>query len=120
MRKIICVSGLFALALAILLSGGLGGSTAYSDDASLLAEGKKLFEWKAPNGTRCVDCHENGKLLEKTAKKKYWVMMGVKFKRIEDTINLCRENPMGLHTTKLDPDSREMKALKAYVFSFTK
>ncbi len=114
------ISGVITIALIVLLTGVLFVSITYSDDTSLLAKGKKLFEWKAPNGRSCVGCHENGKLLEKTGKKKYWTLMGVKFRRIEDVINMCRENPMGLNSSKLAPGSEEMEALKAYVFSFTK
>ena len=91
-----------------------------AEDADLLAKGKELFERKAPNGKSCAGCHVNGKLLENTANKKQWVLMGVKFKRIEDVLNLCTENPMGLNSKKHANDSPEMKALKTYVFSFTK
>ena len=120
MERIFQISGVVFLALLMLFTGVFFISTAYSDNASLLAEGKKLFEWKAPNGRSCASCHENGKLLEKTASKRYWGLMGVKFRRIEDVINMCRENPMGLSSAKFAPDSRKMKALKSYVFSFTK
>lgn len=94
--------------------------TAWAGDEALLAKGKELFERKAPNGRSCAGCHVNGKLLENTANKKVWVLMGVKFKSMEDVINLCTENPMGLNSKKHANDSPEMKALKAYVFSFTK
>lgn len=109
-----------APALLMLLAGVFFVSTAYADDSSLFAEGKKLFEWKAPNGRSCSGCHENGKLLDKTANKKYWTMMGVKFRHFEDVINMCRENPMGLNSPKFVAGSKEMEALRAYVFSFSK
>jgi cytochrome c len=95
-------------------------ATAGAEDAGVIAKGKELFERKSPNGKSCAGCHVNGKLLENTANKKMWVLMGVKFKRIEDVINLCTENPMGLNSKKHANDSPEMKALKAYIFSFTK
>lgn len=120
MKEFFWISGGFILAASMLLAGVFFVPAAYSADPLLLAEGKKLFEWKAPNGRSCVGCHENGKLLENTANKKYWSMMGVKFKKIEDVINLCRENPMGLNSKKLADNSPEMKALIAYVLSFTK
>ena len=94
-------------------------ATAGAEDADL-AKGKELFERKAPNGKSCAGCHVNGKLLENTANKKVWVLMGVKFKSIEDVLNLCTENPMGLNSKKHANNSPEMKALKTYVFSFTK
>lgn len=110
------------LSLSLLVSVMIPGfiAAAWAEDADLLAKGKELFERKAPNGKSCAGCHVNGKLLENTANKKQWVLMGVKFKRIEDVINLCTENPMGLNSKKHANDSPEMKALKAYVFSFTK
>ncbi len=120
MKRSFCVSGGFTLAVLMLLAGVFLVPKVYSADPSLLAEGKKLFEWKAPNGKSCVGCHINGRLLENTANKKEWSLMGVKFKKIEDAINLCRENPMGLDSKKFADDSPEMKALTAYVFSFTK
>ena len=120
MKKFFWISGGFTLAVSMLLAGAFFVPAAYSADPSLLAEGKKLFEWKAPNGRSCVGCHVNGKLLENTANKTQWVLMGVKFKKIEDVINLCTENPMGLNSKKHANDSREMKALKAYVFSLSK
>ncbi len=110
------------LSLSLFVSFMVPGfiAMAEAEDAALLAKGKELFERKAPNGRSCAGCHVNGKLLENTANKKVWVLMGVKFKRIEDVINLCTENPMGLNSKKHANDSQEMKALKAYVFSFTK
>jgi mono/diheme cytochrome c family protein len=120
MKRFFRISGVVTLTLLILITGVFFVSTVYADDSSLLAEGKKLFEWKAPNGRSCSGCHENGKLLENTANKKYWTMMGVKFRHVEDVINMCRENPMGLNSPKFAPGSKEMEALKAYVFSFSK
>lgn len=108
----------FSLLFNLVISGF--SITAQAEDEALLVKGKELFERKAPNGRSCAGCHVNGKLLENTANKKVWVLMGVKFKKIEDVINLCTENPMGLNSKKHANDSPEMKALKAYVFSFTK
>jgi len=95
-------------------------ASAGAAETGSLARGKELFEWKAPNGKSCVGCHANGKLLETTANKKVWVLMGVKFKKMEDVVNLCRENPMGLHSPKFAPGSKDMEAIKEYIFSFTK
>jgi cytochrome c len=120
MKRFFCISGGLTLAVLMLLAGVFFVPKVYSADPSLLAEGKELFEWKAPNGRSCAGCHVNGRLLENTANKKYWSMMGVKFNKIEDAINLCRENPMGLNSKKFADNSREMEALTAYVFSFTK
>ena len=120
MKRFFCISGGLTLAVLMLLAGVFFVPKVYSADPSLLAEGKELFEWKAPNGRSCAGCHVNGRLLENTANKKYWSMMGVKFNKIEDAINLCRENPMGLNSKKFADNSREKEALTAYVFSFTK
>lgn len=110
------------LLLSLFLNFMFGSliATAIAKDVALLAKGKELFEKKAANGRSCAGCHVDGKLLEKTADKKVWVLMGVKFKRVEDVINLCTENPMGLNSKKHANDSPEMKSLKAHVFSFTK
>ena len=115
---------ILSVGISLLLSGSFMApgfvAAEWAEDADLLVKGKELFERKAPNGKSCAGCHVNGKLLENTANKKQWVLMGVKFKSIEDVINLCTENPMGLNSKKHANDSTEMKALKAYVFSFAK
>lgn len=118
LKGLLSVGLSFSLFIGLTLAGPIAIATA--EDDALLAKGKELFERKAPNGRSCAGCHVNGKLLENTANKKVWVLMGVKFKKIEDVINLCTENPMGLNSKKHANDSPEMKALKAYVFSFTK
>lgn len=118
LKKMLSVGLSLSLLGSVMIPGFI--ATAGAEDADLLAKGKEIFERKGPNGKSCAGCHVNGKLLENTANKKQWVLMGVKFKRIEDVINLCTENPMGLNSKRLGNDSPEMKALKAYVFSFTK
>ncbi|MEZ0344898.1 MAG: hypothetical protein ABWJ99_08905 [Caldimicrobium sp.] len=79
--------------------------------------GKKLFNdpGLGTAGKSCNSCHPGGQGLEGSAGKKEFVVMGRTMKSLEEVINLCIQ--MGLKGKPLDPKSKEMQDLVAYIKS---
>ncbi|MBI5102960.1 MAG: hypothetical protein HZB33_14175 [Nitrospirae bacterium] len=69
-------------------------------------------------GNSCNFCHPNGRGLEESLEKKEWKLMGKKYNKIEDAINIFIEKAM--HGRPLDPNSQEMLDLIAYIGSLKK
>jgi len=80
-------------------------------------KGKKLFEDPklGTSGKSCASCHPGGHGLEGSATKKEFKIMGKTQKSLEEAINFCIVN--ALKGKALDPKSKEMQALTAYLKS---
>ncbi|MFN3504867.1 MAG: hypothetical protein ACK4Y7_01475 [Caldimicrobium sp.] len=82
-------------------------------------KGKKLFNNPklGTAGKSCNSCHPNGQGLEQAGTKKEFKIMGKNLKSLEEAINLCIE--MALKGKALDPKSKEMEDLVAYIKSLS-
>jgi cytochrome c len=85
-----------------------------------IERGKKLFNDPGLGtiGKSCNSCHPGGKGLEGLAAKKEFVIMGKTMKSLEEVINMCIQ--MGLKGKPLDPKSKNMQDLVAYIKSLAK
>ncbi|HEX8949781.1 MAG TPA: hypothetical protein VF790_12500 [Dissulfurispiraceae bacterium] len=95
--------------------------TASAFAAGDIEKGKALFNNpKAFGGQNsCSSCHPDGKGLEKAGMKgkKDWTNPGGKWLNLEDANNVCIM--MANKGKTIDPGSREMKALVAYIRSLS-
>ncbi|MBI5102961.1 MAG: hypothetical protein HZB33_14180 [Nitrospirae bacterium] len=90
-----------------------------ADAAGNVERGKALFNDPKLSGSKtgfsCGYCHRNGRGLEEAIDKKEWKLMGKKYYKIEDAINIFIEKAM--HGRPLAPNSQEMLDLIAYISS---
>lgn len=69
-------------------------------------------------GNSCASCHPDGKGLEEATDKKAFNLAGRNQNSIEEAINVCITN--ALKGQAIDPESKEMKDLVAYIKSLRK
>ncbi len=95
----------------------LGVNLAYGQGD--VEKGKKLFNDPklGTSGKSCNSCHSGGQGLEGAASKKEFNIMGKTQKSLEEAINFCIE--MALKGKPLDPKSKEMQDMVAYIKSLS-
>ena len=69
-------------------------------------------------GKSCNSCHANGKGLEAAGSKQMFNIFGEMQHSLEEAVNFCIVN--ALKGTAIDPKSREMKNIVAYIKSLKK
>lgn len=102
-----------------LIVFGLTFSFGYAKMHLSEERGKALFnDPKLGGGTAgksCNSCHPNGNGLENSAEKKEFKIMGKKLNSLEEAVNICIE--MALKGKAIDPKSKQMKDIVAYIKS---
>lgn len=94
----------------------------YGTMAGDVERGKSLFNdttfGNGTSGKSCNSCHLGGRGLEMSAYKKKFNIMGKKQNSLEEAVNFCIE--MALKGKAIDPNSKDMKDIVAYIRSLKK
>ena len=112
------------IGIAVISALAICISVSFAFAAGNVEKGKALFNdakaFGAPGEKSCNSCHPDGKGLEKAGMrgKKEWKNPGGTWLNLEDANNVCIM--MANKGKTIDPRSKEMKDLVAYIKSLAK